>query len=121
MFLKFLWLDRPSKVTIFLSAILVLISFILITYILVALHGQKDEISYVVLHSSVYFGIDSIGPLWQLFVLPFFGFSVFLLNLFIADRLWKLSLFYSRLVLMSTAFIEVFVLLGCVSLLKWNV
>lgn len=121
MHLKFLWLDKPSKVTIFSSAVLVLISFITVTYAFTALHGQKDEISYVVLHSSVYFGADNIGDLWQIFILPFFGFLIFLLNLFISDRLWKISLFYSRLILMSTTFIEAFILLGCASLLKWNI
>jgi hypothetical protein len=118
---KFYWSDWIIKISIFTSVFFLLLSFILVGYTFSVLNIEKTSSSFAVLHSSVYFGVDGIAEAWQIFFLPIFGFAIFLLNLFIADQFWKISHFYTRVILVSLAFIEIFVFLGCVSLWKWNI
>jgi hypothetical protein len=121
MYLKFAWNDWAVKIPVFISVFLVLLSFILTGYVFIILNAEATESLFAVLHSSIYFGVDRIADPWQTFLIPTAGLVFFVLNLFIADRLWKISYFYTRLVLVSAAFTEFFCFLACVSLLKWNV
>lgn len=119
--IKSYWPDWLIKSCIFACVFLFFLFFILTGYTFAVLNIEGIESSFVVLHSSIYFGVDRIADAWQLFILPAIGLGFFILNFFIADRLWKISHFYTRLILISTTFIEVFILLGCLSLLKWNI
>ncbi len=121
MYLKFYWRDWIIKMSVFISAFLLLFSAVLIFYLFYVLSIKEMESPFIVLHSSVYFGVDLIGEGWHLFLFPITGFIFFLINWFVADRLWKMSHLYTRLLLITTVFIEIFVFLACVSVLRWNI
>lgn len=55
--------------------------------------GFKD---YLVLHSTVYFGIDLAGQKYRIFFYPLFGTVVLLANAFIVSRWGKRNVFLAR-------------------------
>ena len=65
--------------------------------------GFKD---FLVLHSTVYFGIDLAGPKYRIFFYPLFGTAVLLANAFIVGRWGKRNVFLAR----GTAMVDIVIL-----------
>jgi len=122
MYLKFAWKNWLIKISILTSIFLFFVSLILTIFTYSVLKtGSGAETISAVLHSTIYFGVDMLTAPQYLFLIPFAGLIFFGLNLFVADRLWKISFFYTNAILFCTVLIEFFVVLASFSLLRWNI
>ncbi len=65
------------RITI-VSAILVVLTFILPLWILIPNLGEAE---FIPLHYNVYFGVDRFGPWYYIFILPALGFLLLLINI----------------------------------------
>lgn len=65
----------------------------------------------IVLHYNVDRGVDYFGEFKNIFVLPFVGFVIFLLNIILASKIWNkiksLSYFLLSIILISEIFLWV--------------
>lgn len=80
----------------------------------------RAERAWFVLHATVYFGIDRIGPWTETLLPPGLGLLVFAVNLGIAILLFRRHRPLAYLVGAATVAIEAFLLLGAVGLVRFN-
>ena len=78
--MKFIFQPKALKVPFFISVALNALIWILLLWRLSSLSDTS------VLHYTIYFGIDSLGPAWQLLYVPLVGLVFLLLNNFIVLR-----------------------------------
>jgi hypothetical protein len=101
-----------------LSALLVLLSFLLPAWRIVPLAQSQP---YLPLHYNIYFGIDRFGPWYFVFFPALLGLILLLLNLIFQVALFKrehvLSLFFS----ISTVFTELILFIAVVFIVLLNI
>jgi hypothetical protein len=111
--LKVVWLQDKIILILFLVGLF----FNLVLYLSLVL-GIVRGSEPVVLHYSVYFGIDLIGPWPQLYFMPAVGTLLFLVNLTLALFFYKKEKVASYLFSGATAVLEALLLVGGI-LLVW--
>lgn len=60
----------------------------------------------VPLHYNIHFGIDTVGPWWQIFVVPALGLLFMIMNLLAARMTWRRDPMLSFTIAVATVFIE---------------
>ncbi len=60
----------------------------------------------VPLHYNIHFGIDTVGPWWQIYVVPGVGILFIILNLFAARFTWQRDPMLSYVVASATVLVE---------------
>ena len=68
----------------------------------------------VPLHYNIHFGIDMVGPWWQIFVVPGIGLLFIILNLLAARLTWPRDPMLSFTIAAATVVIEVLLFVGMI-------
>ena len=109
------FLKPKARLVAFLIALLLnLISWALLVWQEFRLAGD------VILHYTIYFGVDRFGPAWQIFYVPLVGLVVLLINFFLSYKLREQPLLVLTL-LYSTVFMESLLVIMTVLLLLVNI
>ena len=62
------------------------------------LFPQIREQIFIPLHYNIHFGVDSLGPWWRIFTIPFLEILILVVNTIAAVYLWKRERVLSELV-----------------------
>jgi hypothetical protein len=93
------YLDRSSKIMTILCFLAVLFLWFFVFW-----RWRVSE-DFAPLHYSVYFGFDRFGPKSDLFLYPFLGTVIFIVNTLIALRIFYANKFGKLLILSFTLFL----------------
>lgn len=75
----------------------------------------------IILHYNVYFGVDSVGDYKQVYILPFIGLILFLINLFLAMYFYaQKERIASYVLLMGTLMIQLSLIVASASVILIN-
>lgn len=112
--LQTIWSKPVFFVNIGLSVFFHLAAWVLLSWYI------KPQSELIVLHYSVYYGVDRVGTWSEAYLLPVFGLFLLLLNtglaLFFIDRHRLLSWFF----LVCTTLFELFLLVGTIVIIVSN-
>lgn len=72
----------------------------------------------VPLHYNVYFGIDMIGSKYEMLKIPGLGLFIFLVNVFLAFRIYKHERLNAYFLLIATCLIELFLIVAAFLIIK---
>jgi uncharacterized membrane protein len=72
------------------------------------------------LHYNIYFGIDWFGQASRLYLYPFFGLCIIILNTFIAHQLYGHFRFVSQSLVLSAVFMNILLVLAGGAVLLFN-
>ena len=102
--------DTPVRLLIFFSFLLNISLFLFFLFFI-----KQTDIP-IVLHYNVDWGVDYFGEFKNIFVLPFVGLAIFLLNFLLALRIWSRSkaLFFFLLSIMLVS--EIFLWVAGIAL-----
>lgn len=118
---KLSWLfflpDRKNRILFFVSLGLNIASWVIALWAAMPYYGKQD---FLALHKTVYFGIDRIGPWYDILFLPGLGLFFIIINFFISQYLWKKEEILSYLLSWSTVFLEVFIVLTVFGIARLN-
>ena len=113
--LKIILLQDKILLILFLVSLLINLILYLVIYL-----GIKPSAELLVLHYSVYFGIDLIGQWYKLYLMPAVGSFLFLVNFSLALFFYKKEKIVSYLLTGATVLIEAFLVVGGVLLIWVN-
>ncbi|MFA6534174.1 MAG: hypothetical protein WCT37_03295 [Patescibacteria group bacterium] len=105
--LKLVWLQDKIILVLFFVSLFLNLGFYLAIYFSI----RPTEAS-LVLHYSVYFGIDLIGPWFQLYLTPLVGSFLGLINLALALIFYQKEKIAAYLLAVTTLLLEIFLLIG---------
>jgi len=75
----------------------------------------------IILHYNVYFGVDSIGEYWQVYLLPLIGLILFVINLFLSIYFYKQrERIASYILLMATLMIQMSLIVASAGVILIN-
>ncbi len=83
--------------------------------------GLRAEVPQFALHYTIYFGIDRLGPWWQIFRGPLIGLVFIVINGVLAGLLMPRDRVWMMLVGAAAVILEVLILLGAVVVVLLNV
>lgn len=109
--------DRRVRLVFLLSLGLNVASWVIALWAALPYYG-KDE--FMALHKTIYFGVDWIGPWYEMLFLPALGLFFIIINFFISQYLWKKDENLSHLINWSTIFIGFFIFLAVYSMARLN-
>lgn len=113
--MRSIWIqDRLVAVLFIASVVLNLAAYALFWF------GVKPSSNTVVLHYSVYFGIDLVGPWYQLYSVPLIGTFIWLLNGAILTPLYRHDQLFGYMLVGMTIFCELLLTITAVLLLWVN-
>ncbi|MEA3272911.1 MAG: hypothetical protein U9P90_04585 [Patescibacteria group bacterium] len=119
---KLSWLfflpDRQIRLSFIISLGLNVASWLIATWVALPFVGKED---FMALHKTIYFGIDWVGPWYDMFFLPLLGLIFIIVNFFISQYIWKNEEKLSHLVSWSTVFLQVFVVVTVVIIARLNI
>lgn len=96
-----LFLKRKSiLITLVIGGLLNLASWIWILF------GARKVGEQAVLHYTVLFGVNQIGPFWSLYTAPMIGLWILLINLIVAWIIYSYDTFLSALIMTATVYIQ---------------
>jgi len=72
------------------------------------------------LHYNIYFGIDLLGYWYQVFLMPFFGILVILLNFFLGSIIYQKEKILSKFLAGTSSFIQVIIFLASIFIILIN-
>lgn len=75
----------------------------------------------LLLHYTVYFGVDWVGEWYKIFTAPLVGLLILVLNFFLAFFIYQKQRIISYLLLLSSLFVEIVVGLYAIFLIIMNV
>jgi len=87
-------------------------------YLIVNVGPSLDR---VFLHYNIVFGVDLVGPWWNLYYLPLIGFIMLTINTAFSYFIYKTDKFLSRLLNFWSVFIHIFLLIAVLLLIRLNV
>ena len=91
------------------------------TLLLVRTWGLGADVPQFALHYTIYFGVDRLGPWWQIFRGPFSGFIILLGNTLLAGWFFSRERLWSLVIGVVTVLLEVLILLGSMLVVLLNV
>jgi hypothetical protein len=106
-----MWRSRLIKVSTVLSVLFWLLSVALPAWRVVPEIVGKTAVP---LHYNIHFGIDTVGPWWQIFVVPAVGLLFMVMNLIAARMTWRRDPMLSYTIAAATAFIELLLLVAMI-------
>jgi hypothetical protein len=75
----------------------------------------------IILHYNVYFGVDALGDWKQIFILPFLGLILFLINLVLASHFYRQKeRIASHLLLLATLMVQLSLIIASFSIIVIN-
>ncbi|MCX6813912.1 MAG: hypothetical protein NT078_01730, partial [Candidatus Azambacteria bacterium] len=74
----------------------------------------------IVLHYNVNWGVDYLGEVKSIFILPTVGMVIFLLNGFLTLKLWKKNRILSYFLTVATFLVQCFLIISGVALYLIN-
>lgn len=74
----------------------------------------------VPLHYNIHFGIDTVGPWWQIYVVPALGLLFLLMNLIAARMAWRRDPILSFTIAGATMLIELMLLVAMIFIVFLN-
>ncbi|MBI2099107.1 hypothetical protein HYT45_01690 [Candidatus Uhrbacteria bacterium] len=81
---------------------------------------RLGEQKFAALHTTIYFGIDLVGPAYKLFFYPLIGLIIFLVNAGMAGKWGKRDVFLARSSAWITAFLELALFLASLFVVLLN-
>ncbi|MFA6486030.1 MAG: hypothetical protein WCT40_01520 [Candidatus Magasanikbacteria bacterium] len=111
LFVRDLWIGIPLVVTVSCVAI---VSW----YVVAHIHPTDAQIF---LHYNAIFGIDLIGPWWQMYFLPIFATAIFLINFSVALWFYRADKFLARLLAVLAAVWEIFLVVATILIVGLNI
>jgi len=75
---------------------------------------------YVVLHYNIYFGISSLGPWYQIFIIPLWGIVIWLVNFFLSFHYYLKIKIISYFLAISAGAINLILLVASILLIIAN-
>lgn len=118
---KLSWLfflpDRKIRIAFIISLGLNIASWFIALWAALPYYG-KDE--FMVLHKTIYFGIDWFGPWHEMLFLPGLGLIFIIFNFFISQYIWRKEGSLSHLLAWSTVFLGAFIVLAVYSIARLN-
>lgn len=81
--------------------------------------GPREELIF--LHYNILFGVDLIGPWYQILYIPIFGLGILLVNALLGWILFNRDKFAAHLLLAGSVICQVFLLIGSAILVFLNV
>lgn len=119
---KLSWLfflpDRQIRLSFIISLGLNIASWVVALWVALPYYGKAE---FLALHKTIYFGVDWIGPWYELLFLPGLGLLFVAINFFISQFIWKKDEQLSRVVSWSTVFLQSFVLIAVFFISRLNV
>ncbi|MDQ1284382.1 MAG: hypothetical protein QG620_730 [Patescibacteria group bacterium] len=81
----------------------------------------KQEVSDIILHYNVYFGVDATGGPQKIYIMPLTGLALFFINLFLATEFYaKQERIASYLMLAAALMIQLSLLIASTSIIIIN-
>ncbi|NQU83322.1 MAG: hypothetical protein HQ536_01280 [Parcubacteria group bacterium] len=118
---KLSWLfflpDRKVRLSFIISLGLNIASWFIALWASLPYYGKDD---FLALHKTIYFGVDWIGPWYEMLFLPGIGLAFIVANFFIAQYIWKRDEKLSHLMSWSTVFLQVFVVIAVILIARLN-
>ncbi|EKE19040.1 MAG: hypothetical protein ACD_9C00158G0004 [uncultured bacterium] len=75
----------------------------------------------IILHYNVYFGVDVIGPWWQVYFLPLIGLLIFIINTLLGYLFYQQKeRIVAHLLVLAVFIVQICITIGVVSLLLIN-
>lgn len=74
----------------------------------------------IFLHYNIYFGIDLIGPWYQIFIMPVAVLFILLINMYISYKFFTNNGIFSKIILSITVVIAFFSLIGVLLIVRQN-
>lgn len=106
--------DKFVKVNLFLSLGINILLWLWLLW------QTKGWAGHIPLHYNIYFGIDSLGPWYELFYLPFIGLMFFLFNFSIAALSFEREKILGYFLMGSASFSQVILLLASFFIISIN-
>ncbi|HOZ36842.1 MAG TPA: hypothetical protein PLR18_03370 [bacterium] len=106
--------DKIVKVCLLCSLFLTAIYFFLLY------RGIQPQVEPLYLRYSIYFGVDLIGPWWSVFLLPFTGLVIFVINTLLARWLFLKANIISYFLLFTSLAIQFFLAIISVLIILLN-
>lgn len=85
------------------------------------IYNLPAEQAFIPLHYNIYLGVDSFGPWQQIFIMPGFGLFVLLINTILALSLFNRKKIISYFLTISSAAVQLFVLIATVLVILINI
>ena len=80
----------------------------------------KPQEAPLLLHYNIYFGIDLIGEWYKVFLIPFSGLAIFLLNLIFSFIIYKKDKILSYFPLIVSLIIQIILFIGGILIILLN-
>ncbi|OGY83771.1 MAG: hypothetical protein A3F54_05325 [Candidatus Kerfeldbacteria bacterium RIFCSPHIGHO2_12_FULL_48_17] len=101
-----------KKVSFFLPVFFALVLNLLLWAFFVYKFPPQEE--PLVLHYNIYFGIDLIGPWWQIFFLPATGAVIWLVNILLAAFFYSRDRFLAAILVSTSLLIQIILTVSAV-------
>ena len=99
-----MWKLRYFKVAVAASILLWLGTTILPSVkVLPSIYGKTAT----PLHYNIHIGVDTVGPWWQIYLVPLIGLLVMLINLLLARYMWTRDPMLSHVAAAATVFLQI--------------
>jgi hypothetical protein len=115
---RFYFPDNLMRILFWISTGISLASWILGAWTAALYYGKPD---LLVLHQTIYFGIDLVGLWYRALFLPLLGTIFLYANFMIARYIWKKDAVLGHLMCNATVFIEALILLAVFGILMLNI
>jgi hypothetical protein len=115
---RFYFPDNLIRILFWISAGVGAASWILGIWTAALYYGKPD---LLVLHQTIYFGIDLVGPWYRALFLPLLGTFFLYANFAIARYIWKKDAVLSYLTCYATVFIQILIVLAVFGILMLNI
>lgn len=115
---RFYFPDNLIRILFWISAGISLASWIFGAWTAALYYGKPD---LLVLHQTIYFGIDLVGPWHRALFLPLLGIIFLYVNFIIARRIWKKDAALGHLMCHATVFIELLIAVAVFGILMLNI
>ncbi len=110
--------SKTYRITTIVSLVLLALVFLLPVWRIVPLSENQP---FLPLHYNIYFGVDSFGPWYNVFVLPILGLVFILLNNYFQTLFFKREKFLTLLFAYTTVVIEAVLLVGMALIVILNI
>lgn len=105
-----------------LNLLLIILSLLLNLSIWFILKSKLTRSGFPMnLHYNVYFGVDYLGKYGESFVIPIVGIIVIAVNFFLGEYFFNRSKILSRLITISSIVIQIFLIIGAISVMMLNI
>jgi len=115
---NFYFPDNLIRILFWICAGVSSASWILGVWTAALYYGKPD---LLILHQTIYFGIDLVGPWYRALFLPLLGTIFLYVNFAVARYIWKKDAMLSHLMCYSTIFIEVLIVFAVFGILILNI